>query len=95
MTQPVFILSLECPRDIARQRYLKRRDPSRPGEDIDLFELRTNLYDEESALVEQVYDRRGFLIKVSMTSDITLWPKRLLTLNRWTLLLKSKASLAL
>ena len=61
----VMAISLRCPEETVRERYLGRTDVTRPAGDEALFRLRMNNYVNESPTIEEIYQQKGVLLKVS------------------------------
>lgn len=53
------IVSLRCPREVALERYLGRRDPTRPAGDEALFAKRFAQFEEENPKILEFYDREN------------------------------------
>jgi adenylate kinase family enzyme len=61
---PDLAISLHCPEDIARQRYLSRKLPGRLLDDQTLFEKRFQEFERENPRIVQHFHAAGNLIEV-------------------------------
>lgn len=61
------MLSLQCPRQVAMERYLRRRDASRPDGDEALFAKRCDEFERENPAILEYYETKieGRVLKVS------------------------------
>lgn len=61
------MLSLVCPRQVAMERYLRRRDASRPDGDEALFAKRCDEFERENPAILEYYEMhiKGRVLKVS------------------------------
>lgn len=62
---PALVISLQCPKDAARQRYLNRRLPGRLHDDKEMFEKRFEEFEVENANIIYYYRSKGILEEVN------------------------------
>jgi adenylate kinase family enzyme len=61
---PVLVISIRCPKEIAKQRYLNRRLPDRLGDDAEMFEKRFDEFDVNNPAIVDHYRAAGTLEEV-------------------------------
>ena len=61
------VIYLQCPRDIAKQRFVDRKLPGRlHQDDVTMFNKRFDEHEEKSLAVVQHYDSIGILVNVRL-----------------------------
>lgn len=65
------VISLQCPREVALQRYLARHDPTRPGGNEEVFSKRFAEFETENPKILDRHEQfRGTVIEVSRLRDL-------------------------
>ena len=64
---PLLVLLVGCPKDVAKQRYLKRKLKGRETDDEAMFEKRYGEYVQENEGIAREYLERGLLVKVDVS----------------------------
>lgn len=76
------VVSFQCPREVALQRYLGRRDQSRPDGDEKLFARRFGEFEVENAKVLDYYkNHSGRVIEVWMPKFLSSFASKILKTN--------------
>lgn len=63
------VIYLQCPKDIAKQRFVDRKLPGRAHQDdVAMFNKRFGEHEEKSLAVVQHYESIGILVKVRLVT---------------------------
>jgi len=94
VAEPILVLFFNCPKEIAKQRYLTRNLEGREADDEAMFEKRYKEYVQENEEIVREYQERGLLVEVDTGKGIEeSWEKLYTRLEKdvkWTDVIEKK-----
>ncbi|MCJ1286341.1 cytidine monophosphate (UMP-CMP) kinase 1, cytosolic [Xylographa opegraphella] len=82
MIKPMLVIHVQCPRDVALNRYLSRKLPGRLDDDEELFHRRYHHYLRHNDDISAHYRAMGVLVEIDSSGDTQSTYERLVQLLR-------------